>query len=1228
MLSSSTQASSSQSLPCDSGRRRRSSSSRSINNNGRRRASERYCSGDGHEFYDDYGVIRNSQEGMIIDETEQDEEDSINDELDFTQMIARHEELKILQDSFAQVVETGISSICLVEGQSGNGKSTLVHQFAKELTQQHLSIATDNDKDDDRNDDHADKVPGITSSRSKPQEKCLILFGKFEEFNCDPLSAIVKAYSDGLKKIHNDPPAAKKLKDDISNNDGLLGKQGAAQLATIVPALLCFTTDVFTLDSHTEEESSVSESNNFSSSRRNMKQQSSSTIRLSDQDSERLVVAVESSTNSLGEEDNGEIVAAVTENEYSWNRMKYLFKALSLIMGSQQRPIIVFIDDLQWSDGMSLELLETLLLDKDLKYFFLIGAYRSDEISTSKGESLADVAEYWNSLERANKTVTKIVLENFSMEQLCDFLKGALSLNGEDIEEEENARVRELAAALHPRTLGNIFFTRQVLQELYTSGNLSFCRMSFRWEWNLEGIQFSDNVLDAVTNRIQNNTTKLLRKLLTIAAYMRSTFDVDSLKAMVDLEGIYMLSKNEIVSELDEAVVAGFLTKSPGSSKYSFAHDRIQQAAYNLVPEGNERDKFRFAVGSHLYSISRNKKFSVGKEWMIYSAADHFNATTRLSKNPLFLAIVNLQAGKKCMSIAAFKNASTYFSYGLKSLHNVDNVWEEHYRTALVFYECYIEAELIQGHLDTGKDLARILVEKVHDVNDSLRTQLALARAMGRKKGHRASFDLSRSALRSMNMYASTSFGFHSNLIKDMFYVKRYFRNHSDEDILNLPKCSDQRFDIAIELYENNMYHGWCCGKGIHWLASCLKALRTTFEFGLSPHSGVAIMGYFMYCSNVGDLDGAHRFASLGLRILARCDDQTPFCLQLLAKSAFLDCWSTNIAEVLDQFDEAYKSGIQLGDFESAMRCLNDKLEHQYSSGHPLALLDIQYADLVEKEDMYCTHSLKQQTIQQWFTTRVLRGKAIQPPLDFGSFLDFDKDLQSDDSDPYPLLYAFRNRLQIAVYWSNYDFAARLLEKEVTFEEQSHNANAVRLFFLAIAHGTLYRMTGRLKHQRRARGAVAELKAFCCWGMNSWHRVVIASAHLKGCDAARKKRNKAGEFELVLKKYDEGRELAASRQLWQDVGLAAQLTAEFLIHVDKKGMSRTNNYLTVAKDSYRDWGAIALVEHLEQQYNLSPSRSPLSENIAEAAMSSRDAFSSALKSSEATAFFSVVSSSR
>jgi predicted ATPase len=149
--------------------------------------------------------------------------------------------------------------------------------------------------------------------------------------------------------------------------------------------------------------------------------------------------------------------------------------------------------------------------------------------------------------------------------------------------------------------------------------------ISFRWEWNLEGVEFenalSNTVVEAVASKIQTLPEKLQRALV-IAAYTRSSIELETLRALMIADG-FDLDLKELVGLMDIAVLEGLLFNTVGSSVYKFAHDRIQQAAYWLVPSGKERDELRILIGKKLVELAYQP---IGKEWMIFVAADHVSS--------------------------------------------------------------------------------------------------------------------------------------------------------------------------------------------------------------------------------------------------------------------------------------------------------------------------------------------------------------------------------------------------------------------------------------------------------------------------------------------------------------------------------------------------------------------------------------------------------------------------
>jgi len=1047
------------------------------------------------------------------------------------------------------------------------------------------------------------------------------LRGKFEELRGDgdgfnPLSsALVEAFS-GLVSQCDGPGELDSIRESILTYLG--GLKSAGQFASMFPALGPLLSrpgdnhhdhhhDGSITDAHTssgelamvgETETLTTNDDTGPKTPTTSNDGSKGFSRLSD----RSLLSSGASIGSLGSlavrRDRVDSARAV-------NRLIYMFRSLALaICGNPLRPVILFLDDLQWCGSGSMEILEALLLDKDLRHFMFVGAWRRGQEeereflrdSNNKNSTVIDLRrssndqnnngidskksklhDKWETIQKAHPHMAKIELANLSLDGLTIFLKSVLKMEDHDEEtydddndgEADSRRVAELAKTLYQKTAGNIFFTRQILEELHAKGHLSFCRMTFVWEWNIDKIDILDNVLEAVTQRIRTTTSTTLQKILTTAAYMRHTVSVDSLKLMMALQEM-VLSEKELTRELNKAVSDGFLINAKFSRLYRFSHDRIQEAAYRMIPEGETRDEFRYNIGTSLFKMSKDPR--LGEDWMLLAAADHLNAT--FTKDPLFLAKLNLEAGEKCISVAAFASASKCLSFARKRLcEATQDPWTDHYDLSLDIYSLVAEAELARGNWDVGQEVAEAVLEHARCIDDKLPTQIVFAKALGRKKSHIDSLLTSLNTLQSMGVYRKTSLGVYIDLVKDLIYIKRYFKSHTNDEILSIHFSQDARLGFALELMGNAIHQAFFCGRVADFLALALKALRLSFKHGLFPQSPRVCMTYSMVCDASGDFEGARRFAKLGLDMMAQSSDKSMYGWLLYLKTVFFDSWTEDPSTIAKLYETSCKRSMEIGDFESALISECGALDHEFLAGRSLVLLDIRFANLVEKEEIYC-QSLKLITEQQWLPVRHLRGTS-DTPLDFDALANFDKDV----TDKICLSAGFSSRLIIAVFWGNYEFAEKILAKASPVRDKSYNGKVPRLFFETIVFNTLHRTTGRKAFRKKGKAALSELETLSeAKGRNSLHRCTIARAHVQACSKRKKSRD------MVLRLYDEGIEAAIKSNHKQDAALASQLAAEYIVWVDAAEAKSVANYLQNARAWYRDWGAANLVRHLEKKY--------------------------------------------
>jgi len=249
------------------------------------------------------------------------------------------------------------------------------------------------------------------------------------------------------------------------------------------------------------------------------------------------------------------------------NKLKYIFQTFVGAISTAERPVIMFLDDLQWCDSVSLDLILTLLTDLDLRYFMFIGAYRSDEVEPD--DELLRCFEVVTTVQ----PIARIEMTNLSKDKLNLLLLHALK-------REDDGKVMKLTEVIYKKTSGNIFHSMQVLEELKRKKLLTFSRRTSQWEWDLDDKALekllSENVVEAVMGKI-SSTHPDLQRVLILAAYTRSAIDVDTLSQLTFINDRW-ISSDELLPMLGKAVAEGLLSNNVGSKIYTFAHDRIQEA--------------------------------------------------------------------------------------------------------------------------------------------------------------------------------------------------------------------------------------------------------------------------------------------------------------------------------------------------------------------------------------------------------------------------------------------------------------------------------------------------------------------------------------------------------------------------------------------------------------------------------------------------------------------------
>ena len=368
------------------------------------------------------------------------------------------------------------------------------------------------------------------------------------------------------------------------------------------------------------------------------------------------------------------------------NRFQLVFRRFLGVFAMSEHPLALFLDDLQWLDAATLDLIEHLVTHPEVRHLMLIGAYRDNEVSPSH-----PLTRMLATIREAGGRVQEILLAPLMQDDVERLLGDALQT--------ELGRARPLARLVFEKTAGNPFFTIQFLTALVEEALLAFDPGTEAWTWDLPGIRakgFTDNVADlmaAKLSRLPPTTQNALGQLACLG----------NVAETATLALVHGGTEEAIHTALWEAVHAGLVLHQ--DSTYTFLHDRIQEAAYALIAEG-KRAMAHLRIGRLLAAQTPAEEL----EESIFDIVNQFDRGAALITTPeerRQVAEFNLMAGKRAKAATAYASALQYFATGRALLP--EEGWEQHYRLTFELELNWAECEYLTGELTAAEERLSLL---------------------------------------------------------------------------------------------------------------------------------------------------------------------------------------------------------------------------------------------------------------------------------------------------------------------------------------------------------------------------------------------------------------------------------------------------------------------------------------------------------------------------------------
>ena len=613
----------------------------------------------------------------------------------------------------------------------------------------------------------------------------------------------------------------------------------------------------------------------------------------------------------------------------SQNRFNFVFQNFIQVFTQPEHPLALFLDDLQWADGASLKLMQ-LLMNGDAKGLFLIGAYRDNEVSPAHPLMLTA-----DEIAKNGAMIERVFLSPLDLMTVSQLIGDALKTTPEN--------VKPLAELVLLKTGGNPFFLNEFLRSLYTEGLLEFNRNSLSWDWDLDDIEkrgFTDNVVELMIGKIKRLPLET-QNILKIGAAIGNQFDLPLISVFEST------SLKDIINSLDLAVSENLvmpldtrenielaLLNNPNYQfpEYKFIHDRIQQAAYSLIPD-DQKHITHYQLGQLLLKqISPSER-----EEKIFELVNQLNQGISLITQALEieeLTQLNLTACRKARASAAYQAAREYAAIGLSLLG--ENPWQKQYEISLAFHELQAELAFLCTDFDQMDYFIDLVIENAQSVLDTVKVYIIRIQANAARNKIQEALLVGREILQRFGI-TFPAIPATDDIKQAMLENQALMGNKNIEDLYDLPVMTDEEKLAIIEIGNRIMPAAFNAGSLLFFLIGSLT-VKLAIKYGNAPSSCFSYSTYSMILCNFSqDIKNAITFGQLALNVLYKFNATPVKASVLTVFGLFIKHRNSPIIDALPVLQEGYTTALETGDLEYSGYSAYGCCLASFWSGQPLA---------------------------------------------------------------------------------------------------------------------------------------------------------------------------------------------------------------------------------------------------------------------------------------------------
>ena len=830
------------------------------------------------------------------------------------------------------------------------------------------------------------------------------------------------------------------------------------------------------------------------------------------------------------------------------NRFNFVFCNLLSRISSTKRPIVIFLDDIQWIDMASLSLARSLMRSKQIKGVMLVGALKPSEMKTNHYLHSA-----WSEIIHRPHKVTRLELKSIGLESLKAMLTDLMKPQRD---------VDEFAKLVLMKTNGNPYFVKQFLTVLTEKRFLYYDRETQSWDWDIESVQHEEitpNVVHLLSSRL-----KAMHATEASVLQLASCFGTHFRKH--DLARLVNLSDSDLDGILHSLKESGYIIG--GDDAYEFIHGHVHAAVYRLL-DVEKKKQIHFQIGELLLvsipSSSRDER--------IFELVNHFNIAGNLVHGASLKRKVyelNYRAAFKAKQLAAFHAFAQYTSICIAQLSG--DAWEHDYLSTLSVYLLAAEAAFLSQDFHVMDNYLTEIITQAKEPNDTADAYEIKILSLIAQNKMKEALKLGCSTLRLLDFEFDIELD-REQIEREFVALRTRLNAYPLEELRNMPMTDDPRV-IGIAKILKRLLLPLYMHSPRAVKVYTLSMVKIMLDHGAHLHTPSS---YAMFCQILGERelwDDCRRYFNLSKALQDRSDFTTSAGSTLFIGQQAVAHYFIPLSGFIGNYSKAVNLAIDSGDFVAAGDAASLYIFSLFISGKPITEF---YTELTHYRDL--VENTRFQLQSSWIVMMYTSVKMIELDAEIEYEIKFDeiKARMVSRNDKLGLAYWYLFRLMKNFIYERLENYQELLD---SMQELQQNIRGQYTWYIYRFYETLTLLRcidsrqQFLAYQPQFDELIERFDKLSklCPANFSYKLELIKAEYFRV----------KGDHGSSIKAYENAYTKALEQRLYNDAALSAELAGRYWL---EQGINRiAANYFSLAIFNYERWGVVSKVEILKSKY--------------------------------------------